>query len=217
MLKISCISLHLIFASALKVNQYPEFGTENFTYNEECGDRNNYKCWKKGGHSLDRCLLGALRNPPDSPDWRSYSSELNDNHKDSMLGNTPKKHIGWVPQNTNDADDTDDMAPYSGGWMQINLGEEQEVVGVATQGRGDGPATHQQWVTLYRVKISKDEKTWTDVKTAAGTMDFTGNIDNEGVVTNRFPKVLAQYVRILIRKGCGVSNAMTLRAGVVVC
>jgi len=41
-------------ASALKLSQQdPEFDVENATYDEDCGNRNNYKCWKKGGHSLD--------------------------------------------------------------------------------------------------------------------------------------------------------------------
>lgn len=214
------MSLHLIFASALKVNQYPEFGTENFTYNEECGDRNNYKCWKKGGHSLDQCL-SKLINPPEGHDYRTYSTTFRNDagHNKSMLGNEVS-HVGWVPANTNEFTD-DDMAPYMGGYMTINLGREQGVVGVATQGRGDGTTQFKQWVSMYRVKISKDKKIWTDVETAAGTLDFKGNINNggnmlEGLVTNRFPKVLAQYVRILIRKG-STSGQTTLRAGVVVC
>lgn len=35
------------------INQ-PEFSKDNQTFDEECGDRYNYKCWKKGGHSVGR-------------------------------------------------------------------------------------------------------------------------------------------------------------------
>jgi len=47
MFKISCISLHLICANALKIHHPIEVNTDSFTtYDEICGDRNNYKCWR---------------------------------------------------------------------------------------------------------------------------------------------------------------------------
>ena len=60
--KMPAILLYVCFyssVSALKLHQEPpqtpEFDTSDATYAEDCGDRNNYKCWKKGGHSLDKC------------------------------------------------------------------------------------------------------------------------------------------------------------------
>jgi len=46
--------LNTYFVSSLKLQQQPEFDTSDSEYDEECGDRMNYKCWKKGGHGLDR-------------------------------------------------------------------------------------------------------------------------------------------------------------------
>ena len=44
----------LTCVAALKLQQDPEFDTADMDYDEECGNRMNYKCWKKGGHSLDK-------------------------------------------------------------------------------------------------------------------------------------------------------------------
>jgi len=49
-----CILCLLITSSALKLQQDPEFDITDMSYDEECGNRYNYKCWKKGGHSLDK-------------------------------------------------------------------------------------------------------------------------------------------------------------------
>jgi len=54
MLKVLIASIFLISANALKLQQSPEFDLENSTYDVSCGDRNNYKCWKKGGHSVEK-------------------------------------------------------------------------------------------------------------------------------------------------------------------
>jgi len=48
------VLLSMNTALALKLQQSPEFDMEGSIYDEECGDRYNYKCWKKGGHSLDK-------------------------------------------------------------------------------------------------------------------------------------------------------------------
>jgi len=52
----------LSVVSGLKLaNPDPEFNTENSVYDEDCGDRMNYKCWKKGGHSLDKFSPATMR------------------------------------------------------------------------------------------------------------------------------------------------------------
>merc|ERR1740130_696442 len=106
----------------------------------------NYKCWKKGGHSLDKGC--ELINPPDSmrtystfwgQDSGSCNAQCKAAHQKSMLGTTPPQ-IGWAPidATTRYTDKTKDvMAPYLGGYMTINLGGERDVAGVATQGRGN--------------------------------------------------------------------------------
>jgi len=54
MLRIIVSSILFAVTPALKLQQSPEFDMEGSIYDEECGDRYNYKCWKKGGHSLDK-------------------------------------------------------------------------------------------------------------------------------------------------------------------
>lgn len=46
----------LLGASSLKLAQYPDFETENEIIETvgECSDRMNYKCFKKGGHSVEK-------------------------------------------------------------------------------------------------------------------------------------------------------------------
>jgi len=57
MFKISCISLHVICANALKIHEPIKVDIDSFTYDEICGDRNNYKCWKSGGASSTSNLV----------------------------------------------------------------------------------------------------------------------------------------------------------------
>lgn len=53
-----CVFTMLVTLPALKLNN-PEFDVEGATYDEECGNRMNYKCWKKGGHSLEKKKGGS--------------------------------------------------------------------------------------------------------------------------------------------------------------
>jgi len=41
-------------ACGLKIQQGPELDVSGATYDEQCGDRYNWKCWKKGAHSLSK-------------------------------------------------------------------------------------------------------------------------------------------------------------------
>jgi hypothetical protein len=59
----------LVSSSALKLQQDPEFDVSYASYDEECGNRQNYKCWKKGGHSLDKHSLDTFSCPLFSGDW----------------------------------------------------------------------------------------------------------------------------------------------------
>merc|ERR1719195_553371 len=49
-------------------------------------------------------------------------------------------------------------------WMQIDLGSERSVVGVATKARARCDCTGGQRVTAYEVAHSKDGSTWTMIK-----------------------------------------------------
>lgn len=69
-----CLSL----TSALKLNQDPQFESTDATYDEDCGDRKNYKCWKKGGHSLEK------KNAPAAP-YMEHLQSMDDNKCKSGL------------------------------------------------------------------------------------------------------------------------------------
>merc|ERR1712086_1246706 len=93
---------------------------------------------------------------------------------------------GWSAKNT---------GPWLGEWWQMDLGSTIWVAGVVTQGRKsphDGQA-----VTSYKVKVSTDGGTFTDVD---GGATFTGNSANTGdaKVEKLFASpVQGRYVRIL--------------------
>jgi hypothetical protein len=60
MMNFALLYLCISCVTALKLQQDPELEIANATYDEECGDRNNYKCWKKGGHSVDKDENSAI-------------------------------------------------------------------------------------------------------------------------------------------------------------
>jgi len=54
-MKIVCLLINLSsLSSALKLAQDPEFDITDMSYEPECGNRFNWWCWKKGGHSRDK-------------------------------------------------------------------------------------------------------------------------------------------------------------------
>ena len=76
-------------------------------------------------------------------------------------------------------------------WFQVDLGQTETVVGVATQGRQDDT----QWINTYRIQYSNDASSFTDYD---GGAVLTGNIDQNTVVRNDFnPTFTARYVRFL--------------------
>jgi len=95
-----------------------------------------------------------------------------------------------------------------GEYMELEIGEEVSVSGIITQGRSNVG----QWVTAYKVQVSKDRKTWKDVECGR---TFTANSDMFSKVTNMFDNpVLATYVRILPQTWYGW---MSMRAGLLLC
>ncbi|XP_035692633.1 uncharacterized protein LOC118427105 [Branchiostoma floridae] len=91
---------------------------------------------------------------------------------------------GWCPVTTN----TDQ-------WLQINLGSEVKVAGVATQGQGGGLS--DAWVTSYKLLYSLDGDTWTVILDDQGRQKvFSGNSDTQTAVTNMLDRsVIASHVR----------------------
>ncbi|XP_035673302.1 EGF-like repeat and discoidin I-like domain-containing protein 3 [Branchiostoma floridae] len=80
-------------------------------------------------------------------------------------------------------------------WLQVDVGAETTVAGVITQGRsGD---THQQWVTSYKLRFSRDGSTWSTYLDKLGREKvFSGNTDQDTEVRHLLdPPVTARYVR----------------------
>jgi hypothetical protein len=93
-------------------------------------------------------------------------------------------------------------------WLQIDLEEKKDVVGVATQGRTWG----NQWVTTYKVSVSDDGKDFTEVE--CGRI-FDGNTDSNTKVRNYFTTpVKARYIRVHPMTWVG---HISLRMGVLIC
>ncbi|XP_030847156.1 retinoschisin [Strongylocentrotus purpuratus] len=82
-------------------------------------------------------------------------------------------------------------------WIQVDLLETYNIVGVATQGRQD----LAQWVTSFKVACSMNNvifETVKDLDDADTDIIFPGNSDQNTVVYNRFPvPMTCRYVRLL--------------------
>lgn len=76
-------------------------------------------------------------------------------------------------------------------WFEVDLGQLETVLGVATQGRPDGP----NWIETYRIQYSTDGVNYTLYNFGAS---FAGNNDQDTVVRNDFSvPISARYVRFL--------------------
>lgn len=95
-----------------------------------------------------------------------------------------------------------------GEWMQMDTGSLQSIVGITTQGRRDA----SNWVTGFKVQVSKDGMAWTD---AFCGRYFKANKNKNGKVKTIFPYPLyARHVRVLPWSWYG---GMCMRAGVIIC
>ena len=94
-----------------------------------------------------------------------------------------------------------------GQWWQMDLGSTKSISGVVTQGR----TAHNQYVTGYKVKVSSDASTWTDVD---GGKTFTANIAaNNDKVKNTFGSAVnGRYVRLMVQTWNG---HLSMRAAVI--
>ncbi|XP_022779610.1 retinoschisin-like [Stylophora pistillata] len=81
-------------------------------------------------------------------------------------------------------------------WLQVDLRQTTEVIGIATQGRHD----YDQWVTKYKLQYGQDGQTFRVYRRNGDTSDtvFTGNTDRDTVVYHDFnPVIVARFVRAL--------------------
>lgn len=93
-------------------------------------------------------------------------------------------------------------------YLQLDTGASQSLAGVATQGRRDD----SEWVTSFRVKVSSDGSTWTDVECGRA---FKGNVDRHTKHRALFrDPVQARYVRIYPMEWMSWPS---MRAGALIC
>ncbi|MBX3103262.1 MAG: discoidin domain-containing protein, partial [Bacteroidetes bacterium] len=96
-----------------------------------------------------------------------------------------------------------------GQWLRVDLGAVLPVTQVATQ-KYTIDAT--RYTTSYRLQYSLDDATWLDYTENGTTRVFTGNANNNNVVTHELAEpVVARYVRFVV---AGYASAPTLRVEV---
>jgi len=108
----------------------------------------------------------------------------------------------WVPSGTT-------SKPWPAEWLQIDCGRTVCVIGIITQGRGDGAGSMH--VRSYTVAVSDDGINFRPVD---GETEFWGNQDPTTLVTVRFQRrINARYVRIYPKTWV---TYVCLRAGVLI-
>ncbi|EDO42206.1 predicted protein, partial [Nematostella vectensis] len=86
-------------------------------------------------------------------------------------------------------------------WLQVDLGSENTITKVATQGRPNSPhGQYNQWVTRYVIQHSLDHATWSFCLEGGVIKEFKGNTDQVTVVLVYLPEpVLVRYVRFVVK------------------
>jgi len=103
----------------------------------------------------------------------------------NFKGNGREINPAWEPLN-----------PISGEWIQVDLGEEINVTGIATQGNAKQLVT-EEWTTSYSLQYSNDGERFVDYDDGRV---FPGNEDKDTVVKNRIhPPIIARFIRVLPR------------------
>ncbi|CAB3993826.1 Hypothetical predicted protein [Paramuricea clavata] len=78
-------------------------------------------------------------------------------------------------------------------WIQVDLGRDEVVSAIGTQGRRN----HPQWVDTYSVSYGSNGNAFEPYKIDDDVKVFSGNIDQQSIVTNCFfPAITARYIRI---------------------
>ena len=147
--------------------------------------------------TASKCDKTVILNPPDA---RYLYSSTFQNKPNGQIYGAGRLHSRWswsVKQ-----------CKANSEWFQIDTGSVQKIEGVVTQGRGD----YGQWVTSFKVMVSDDGSSWTDVQCG---FTFTGNTNQHTKVKTLFDGVVkARFVRIFPQTWYGW---MSMRAGVIIC
>ena len=149
-------------------------------------------CPEPTGASVDTT---ELLNPSEAA--RSYSTRYGGDlpgtgHARSMLGSQQAWTAGTAA---------------AGEWMQIDLGADRQVVGVAIQGRAD---YHDQYVTGFTVQHSMNGVDFNSLPTT-----FTSDATGQATKRVMFSQVTTRYVRIVVQTFSSFDNHISMRAGVL--
>uniref|UniRef100_A0A8C2TQG6 Contactin associated protein family member 5 n=1 Tax=Coturnix japonica TaxID=93934 RepID=A0A8C2TQG6_COTJA len=90
---------------------------------------------------------------------------------------------GWSPLDSNEQQ-----------WLQVDLGDRVEIVGVATQGRYGS----SDWVTSYTLMFSDTGRNWKQYRKDDTIWVFTGNSNADSVVHHKLPHSMkARFLRFV--------------------
>ncbi|XP_033635214.1 uncharacterized protein LOC117296416 [Asterias rubens] len=94
---------------------------------------------------------------------------------------------GWTPSRR-------DRNP----WLQVDLGDQQQLTGIVTQGRHTTAGRKKYWVHKYFVQFSQDAEHWNFIEKPNGRRQhFYGNVDKNTAKYNYLEKaIVARYIRI---------------------
>ena len=97
-----------------------------------------------------------------------------------------------------------------GEWMQLDLGQEESVIGTVIQARAD----YDQYVTAYTVSTSLDGETWTEVSGVFYNGGYHGDLSSiSGNILSGGSSVRARYVRLTVTSW---ESHLSLRADVLI-
>jgi len=155
----------------------------------DCNSRGCNEAAATCGSGVQDSLIVADSQLSASSFWDSVNNPTDHHHRHGRLFGTGGV-AAWVAGTT-----------AANEWIQVDYLNPVQILGVATQGRGDGGKWpgHDQWVSQYTVSYKTDENASFQfvVDDSGATVVFGGNSDKETVVANQFPsKVTARIFRI---------------------
>lgn len=118
--------------------------------------------------------------------------------------------LGWAPSS---------ITNYQNEWLEVDLINAENVVGVQTKGMVHSAAYPEYtWVTEYYIQVLSNGG-WQNVSTQNGGPVFTGNTDRDTMVTRHFADhVVTSKVRLIVKSwhGEGANGHPVVRMGVLV-
>ena len=158
--------------------------------------------WGSEGYDVGKLAYGG--SPPGSM-WSVDDAGMHIDCDDT-------EYLGTESDSSTASDRAACLWGYDNAWLQLDLGEDKDVLGVVTQGRvGVG-----QWVSKYTVWGTTDWQSFPDMtcRNVDANGWCIGNTDDSTKVTNYFSQVVrARYVRLFVR---GYNSFASVRMSVII-